>query len=185
MNINRYLVPVLILGLLLQSACTPSSNASSSDSCPPTTPGINLLKESEGGYCLLYPAEYSTSPSGYIVINPVSGSGDIPGEAWVSITTESAGGLTADQIAEEQIAEIGAGFNITRSDQPIEGETAIVIDGLPGQDSNRKVLIVHDDRLYTLTFAPWYPSPAGTGKLTPLEDLYNMIMSTIHFLIPA
>jgi len=185
MKIHRVLVFVLILGLVIQTTCTPSSDASSSDSCPPTTPGMNLFKDGDGDYCLLYPAEYSTSLSGYIIINPVSGPGDIPGEAWVSITTESAGGHTAEQIAEEQISEVGPGFNITRSEEPVEGETAVVIDGLPGQDSNRRVLIVHNDRLYTLIFAPWYPSPQGVTQPTPLENLYKTIMSTIHFIIPT
>ena len=44
------------------------------------------------------------------------------------------------------------------------------------------VLIVRNDRLYALAFAPWYP---GTGQVTPLEHLYETIMGSIHFLPPA
>lgn len=184
MKVKR-LVIVLLLGALIQTACAPVSDASQSDSCPPTAPGKNLLKNTVAGYCLLYPAEYSTSLPGYIVINPISAPTDIPGEAWVSITVESAGGHTADQIAGDLITATGPGFNITRSEEPIEGETAIVIDGLPGQDSNRKVLIVHNDQLYTLTFAPWNFNSEGAGQIPPLVELYKMIISTIHFIIPA
>jgi hypothetical protein len=106
----------------------------------------------------------------------------MPGDAWLAITMESAAGRTAAQVAEAQIAAVGPGFNITTMPLMIDNEPAVVIDGLPGQDSTRKVLIVHADRLYTLTFTPWYPSPAGAAQLTPLEDLYTLVTQTFRFL---
>ena len=67
----------------------------------------------------------------------------------------------------------------------MDGGQAIVIDGLPGQDSNRMVVIARNDRLYTLTFEPWYPAAAGSGQTTPLEHLYETIIKSIHFTPPA
>ena len=85
-------------------AALPSQAASLEDTCPSPTSDTELLRNDEEGYCLLYPS-YSTSLSGYIVINPnTSTGGDMPGDAWVFITTETAGNRTAAQIAEEQIA---------------------------------------------------------------------------------
>ena len=173
------LVLVLMVAVLVLTACTPSASA---NSCPIPTTVTKLLTNAEDGYCLLYPAEYSTSVPHYIIVNPISAPGDVPGDAWVSIYTESAEGRTADQVAMEEIEAVGPGFNITSNEVPVEGETAIVIDGLPGQDSNRKVLIVHNDRLYTFIFEPWYPGSQGAEQSTPLEGLFEMIMDSIHFL---
>ena len=161
------------------TAVIPPQAASLADTCPVPTPETKLLNNIGGGYCLLYPAEYSTSLPGNIIINPVSApGGDMPGDAWMSTNVETAGNRTAAQIADEQIASIGPGFNISRVDIVVDGGQAVVIDGLPGQDSTRKVLTINNGRLYTFTFTPWYPN---TSEPTPLEHLYTMAMETLHF----
>jgi hypothetical protein len=162
------------------TAAIPSQAVSLEGTCPTPTSGTKLLRNTEGGYCLLYPVEYSTSLPGNIIINPVSTpGGDMPGDAWMSVNMESAANRTAAQIADEQIASVGTGYNINRMDVMVDGEQAIVIDGLPGQDSTRKVLVVHNDRLYTLVFTPWYPNATDP---TPLEHLYAMAVETFRFL---
>ncbi len=116
---------------------------------------------------------------GWVVINPTSAPGDAPGDAWLNIQMQDAAGRTVAQFADEIVANAGPSFNITVEDVQVDGSPAIVVDGLPGQDSNRIVMIVHNDRLYTLTFMPWYPNAA---EPTPLENLYTMAMDTFHFL---
>ncbi len=142
---------------------------------------MKLLVNEENGYCLLYPAEYSVIPPQLIVINPVNAPGDAPGEAWAEILMEPASGRTAAQVADAQIAEWGADFGITRSEILVDGQQAVVVDGLPGQDSQRKVFVVGNERLYTLAFLPWFPSN-DPSQPAPLENLYAMIVDTIHFL---
>jgi hypothetical protein len=186
---KQYWIVVLML-MLIQTACasttaTPVSTSTEVkpvDECPAATAELKLLKNTEAGYCLLYPADYSTDVPGFIVINPISQPGDMPGEAWVFIQVEAANGRTAAQVADAAIAPLGAGFNITKSDILIEGAQAVVVDGLPGQDSNRMVFIVSNDKLYALTFAPWYPN---ANDPTQLENLYTTIVQTLHFLPPA
>ena len=119
---------------------------------------------------------------GYIVINPVNAPGDTLGDAWVSIETEAVEGRTAAQVAEAQISSAGAGFNITRQDLELGGEEAVMVDGLPGPDPWRKMFVVHDNRLYTLTFQPWQPVPEGNGQRNLLEDLYTLVVDSFHFL---
>jgi hypothetical protein len=150
--------------------------------CSTSTDGVKPLSNAENSYCLLYPAAYSTTIKDYIVINPTNLPGDMPGDSWVSIKMENAAGRSADQISFAKITEAGLGFNITRYVINIDNEQAIVVDGLPGQDSSRKVYVVHGDRLYTFSFEPWYPAPEGSAQLTPLEDLYAMLMQTFRFL---
>ncbi|MBK7452998.1 MAG: hypothetical protein IPJ46_04545 [Anaerolineales bacterium] len=160
-------------------AVTASQIATLEKTCPIPTADTKLQRNDNDGYCFLHPS-YSTSLTGLIVINPHTNSGgDIPGDAWVSIQTETAGNRTAAQVADERIASVGAGFNITRKDVMVDGEQAVLVDGLPGQDSTRYVFIVHNNRLYTFEFAPWYPNAATP---TPLENLYSTVMESLHFL---
>ena len=186
---KQYLSIVLLL-MLIQTACasttpTPAPISTESkpvDACPAATAELKLLKNTEAGYCLLYPADYSADNPGLIVINPITAPGDMPGEAWVFIQVEAANGRTAAQVADAAIEPLGTGFNLTKSELLIDGAQGVVVDGLPGQDSNRMVFIVSNDRLYALTFAPWYPN---ANDLTPLENLYTTIIQTRHFLPPA
>jgi len=169
------LILMLILTMLAQASCSNSTGA-----CPPPTAETKLLTNAEEGYCLLYPAAYSTTVPHYIVINPISApGGDAIGDAWLYIAMTDASGRTAAQIVDEQIAYLGDGFNIKRFEVEVDGEQAVVVDGLPAQDSARQVFIIHNERLYNLFFMPWYPNAAGP---TPLEDLYTMVMDTLHFL---
>jgi len=177
MKTKPILILILMLTMLAQAACAPSTNV-----CPTATSDTKLLTNSENGYCLLYPAEASADTPGLVAINPITGAGDMPGEGWVYIQVQDAAGRTAAQIADEAIATVDPGFDIIRTEIEVDGGQAIVLDGLPGQDSNRMVMIVRNDRLYTLIFMPWYP---GTGQITPLEHLYETIMGSIHFLPPV
>jgi len=165
---------MLMLTTLAQASCSNSRNA-----CPTPTSETKLLTNAEEGYCLLYPAEYSTTFPDQIVINPASDEGEMPGEAWLYIEITDAAGRTAAQIADEGIAALGEGFNMTRFEVEVDGEQAVVVDGLPAQDSARYVFIVHNERFYNLIFMPWYPNVA---EPTPLENLYTMVMDTLHFL---
>ena len=178
---KQWLILTLMLTMLALAACTTPASA-----CPSATADLKLLMNAEDGYCLLSPADYSTDVPHFIIINPaVPMAGDTLGEAWVSIDTEAAAGRTPAQVAEVQIAAVGPGFNIERSDVLVDGEQAVVIDGLPGPDSWRKVFIVSNERLYTLTFLPWAPNINNPAQPTPLEGLYTTIIDTLHFLPPT
>jgi len=193
---KQLLFPILILVML--AACAPATQstpdnilvpapteipsqtpAPRADGCPAETADLKLLVKAEEGYCLLYPADDVVVPLRFIVINTARKTADTPGAAWVDIMVESADGRTAAQVADAKMAEWGEGFNITREDALVDGVPAVVVDGLPGTDSNRVVLIVSNDRLYTLVFMPWFPNPNET---TRLEELYKAIMDTLHFL---
>lgn len=179
MKTKQKLILILILMLMLMLTLLALASCSNSKgACPTPTSETKLLTNAEDGYCLLYPAEYSTTVPYYIVINPIS-SPDMLGEAWLYIAIADAAGQTAAQVADELIAVAGDGFNITRFEVEVDGEQAVVVDGLPAQDSARQVFIVHNERLYNLVFMPWYPNVA---EPTPLENLYTMVMDTLHFL---
>lgn len=177
MKTKTSLILILTLSLLVQAACVPSGSA-----CPTPSAATKLLTNTEDGYCLLYPAEHAAEFPGWVVINPIPGADDMPGEAWVSINVQDAAGRTVDQVAEEIRTTTDPGFNLTIQEVQLDGGDAIVVDGLPGMDSNRLLITVRNDRQYTLAFLPWQP---GTGQVTPLEQLYEMILQSMHFLPPA
>lgn len=157
--------------------------ATSIDGCPAETVGLKLFRNSDDGYCFLYPIEDTPFPPYMVVINPnqISGGDFLPGDALVEVNTEAASGRTAAQVADEKIAEAGQGFNITRTEILIDGKQAIVVDGLPAQDPWREVFIVDNDRLYLLFFQPWTPNADWFSKL---EKLYLSVTDSFHVLPP-
>ena len=174
MKTRPIVVLILMFTMLAGAACAPSASA-----CPTATSDTKPLMNKEDGYCLLYPAEDVSNTPGWVVIHPILGPGDVPGQAWLYIQVQDAAGRTAAQLVDEAITSLGEGFNISHFKVDVDGEQAIVVDGLPGQDSNRMVMIVHDDRLYILTFEPWQP---GTPGQPSLENLYKTVVDTLHFL---
>jgi hypothetical protein len=135
----------------------------------------------EDGYCFLYPATaYATIPH-FWAINPVPpGSvGDVIGDGWLSIEMRSANGLTAAEVADGEINILPpGGFDIVRTDIQIDGVPAVVVDGLPGPDSWRRVFVVANDRVYTLIFLPW-------GHVEGLEEMYTLAVRTLRFTPPT
>jgi hypothetical protein len=62
----------------------------------------------------------------------------------------------------------------------LDGAPANQFDQLPGQDLNRQVVLVHNDRFYTLTFVPDDPSMGDV--YAEMETLYEMVMDSFSFL---
>lgn len=181
---NQKLFLISMVLFVIQIACgtSPSTQAPptpTSSPCPTETADLKLYMNVQDSYCLLYPVAYTLSEPRFIIINPTNAPGDTLGDAWVDITAEPASGRTAAQVADQVIAAAGSGFNITRSEMLVNGSQAIIVDGLPGQDSSRRVFIISHDRLYTLIFVPWYPTADGSS---PLEGLFDVIMSSLKFM---
>jgi hypothetical protein len=139
-----------------------------------------LLINSVHQYCLQYPAEYDvffpneseTMLFKHSVLN-VS-------EPSVSIKIQPAGGMTLEQAA-DQIAQIYAipGMDPIREPLAIDGEAAIMLDGLSGQDPNRQVVVLHNDYLYRLFFIQMNKNqPDAYAKS---ETLYRTVIQSFNF----
>ena len=152
--------------------------------CPGPGEGTQLLQNEAFGYCFLYPEDYiRVDPLPYEVCL-------VPGEPYMACHTanlilevEQAAGRTADQFADEVVADAESalpGILIERTNQTISGEQAVVLEGLPGVAASRNIYLVHADRLYKLVFVPW----DETGEdFTRLETLYSMVINSFT-LIP-
>jgi hypothetical protein len=149
------------------------------DNCPETTADTRLLQNRKHGYCLLYPVGYKVEKPNDAEMALVVGSLLNAEGPRADIVVEDAGGRTADDLA-KQIAADFASFPIERSSVVLGDGEAIVLDKLPGQDINRRVLLEHEGLLYQLTF---WPADESAGDVyRRMETLYDIIVASFTFI---
>jgi hypothetical protein len=106
-----------------------------------------------------------------LVIGGLLNAGDP--RAMINVTPSE--GWTAADVADQVVADF-EGFEIARSEANVAGETAVVLDGVPGQDLNRRVIFTHDDRLYHIYISPI--DPAATG---PIDAFVETVLGSFAF----
>jgi hypothetical protein len=144
--------------------------------------GLQPYQNDANGYSLFLPKDdqvIESNATEVLVLAPGQGH---PGEtrAAAFIFVEPADGRSVEQVVEAVKAEYPSGFNIT-VDSPIDIDDAkaLVVNGLPGQDSNRQLFMVHSDLLYHITFVP--DNPQLGDAYQQMEDIYTMVVNTFHF----
>ena len=148
--------------------------------CADLSPGMQLLFNEEHGYCLVYPSSYSVEQSMADEVNLVLGSLMNHVDPRVSITVEDAAGRTLTQVASQLEADYALpGIPVEQTKMAVDGENAIVLDNLPGQDLNRRVVFLHSGRLYSLFFTPLGDTEEAQAAM---EVFYAGIMDTFRFL---
>lgn len=144
--------------------------------CPEPTDNTYLLRDPRHGFCLLYPAGHKVErPNPDEVVLVVGGLLNA-GDPRAMITVTPSDGRTAPDLADEIVAGF-EGFEVERSDGSVAGEPAIILDNLPGQDINRRVIFEHEGRLYHIYFSPL--DPANTA---PIDDFIAGILDTFTFI---
>jgi len=153
---------------------------SPADECPQAAAESQRLYNPNHGYCLLYPARYKvekpTPDETVLVIGGLLN----PSDPRVFINATPADGRSADEIADQVVADLGSGWEIERRSITLGGKTAVRLDGLPGQDTSRQIIAVHEGQKYTFTF-----SPLNTDASAGLEALYTQIVDTFTYVTPA
>jgi hypothetical protein len=161
-----------------ESSESPTGEATTGACLEPTAES-QLLKNEASGYCFLYPLEYDVfeGEDGGITLYVESLlSVEAP---TLSVTVQEAGERTAEQAADEATADLPADFGFTRDEVMIGGETGVLLDNMPGQDTNRRVLVVHDGRLYDLIVNRIGPDYGVIGERA--EALYQMVIDSFRF----
>jgi hypothetical protein len=183
---KKWLVVILALVAVALAACSLPGAAAKSVSqkeegeavCPEATTGTELIKVEEHGYCLLYPSGYSVERPNPEEIALVVGSLLDVSNPRAYIVVGAAEGHTTEQAADAIVADF-PGFEIARSDATIGGHEAVVLDGVPGQDISRQVVVVRGDRLVHLTFVP---ASEDAGKVyAQMEELYQIVVNSLRF----
>jgi hypothetical protein len=153
------------------------------DLCPANDPDTSPYYSLDDGYCLSYPTEWAVDkPIEHetVFVGPLPETGD---RARVFIEVEGAAGRTASQVADALVTEVHStlpGFPIARSEIVIGGESAVLLDGMPGQEISRQIVVVHGERLYSLTFVP---ADRQVGQAyTQMEAIYTALADSFVFL---
>lgn len=156
--------------------------------CPEASAGTTLFTNAEDGFCLLLPDGYAVDDS----ITSNDGGGETAvyvdslqdtAHARLFITVDDANGRSLEEITAEKEAEITGilGTAATWSfGYMLDGVPANQFDQVPGQDLSRQVVLVHNGRLYTLTFIP--DDPALGAAYAEMQTLYETVMDSFSFL---
>jgi hypothetical protein len=157
------------------------------DDCLSPSATTRLLSDRERGFCLLYPADFTLNESagGTLALAAGSPGGEDPSKVVVEV--KDAGGKTAEQLADELVAEAQRATPGLSVDRPfglaIGYEPAQVLEGMPGPELSRQVLAVHDGKLYHLTFTP--EDPAADRAHAQMQALYDLVVRSFRFITPG
>ena len=188
---KHILLPALLFLLAFTTACNPTGNTQASidehlDSeaetdgyrCPEETADTTLLEAPAYGFCLLYPADYQVV-DGEDNITLVKDSLLNVSDPRLSITVSTAGEQTATDVADTIMADFPAEQwpDVQRSSMIMAEVDAEVINNLPGQNLNRRIVFVHEGLLYDLTF-----SPLNDADNSELEQLIQDITDSFQFM---
>lgn len=159
-----------------EPAATDAPTAEPVAACPTATDDTYLLRDPRHGFCLLYPAGHKVERPNPDEVTIVVGSLLNVTEPRVGITVTPAAGRTAQTLADEIVAGF-EGFEIAQSATTVAGESAIVLDDVPGQDINRQVIFTHGDQLFHL-----YLTPVDPANTTPIDAFMETILRSFAFM---
>lgn len=95
------------------------------------------------------------------------------------IDVSDAEGQTLAQAADAVAANANPEIEVQRSEIEVGGEPAVLLDDIYAYDVLRKVVVLHGERLYVLTFVPWVPE---LDDFSRINALYETIIETMEFL---
>ncbi len=144
--------------------------------CPEATDSTYLLRDPRHGFCLLYPVTHKVERPNPQEVALVVGGLLNAGDPRAMITVTPGEGRAAADAADAIVAGF-EGFEIARSETTVAGEPAVVLDNLPGQDINRRVLFTYEDRLYNIYF-----SPIDSANPAPLDAFVESILGSFTFM---
>ncbi|MCB0130151.1 MAG: hypothetical protein KDD78_04860, partial [Caldilineaceae bacterium] len=113
------------------------------DGCPRPTADGQLLVNTEDGYCLLYPHAYVAEPTAPGNVSLVMGSVMNHTDPRVGIEVTDVDGRTLAEIGDQLVADF-ADFEVVPAPIMVDGQEALMFDRLPGQDLNRRVVVIHN-----------------------------------------
>jgi hypothetical protein len=162
-----------------QDGPAPTAQANAPVEC--LTPGASQLLwlDETNGYCLLYPADYSVAQSTE-GINLVKG--DIMNhiDPRLSIVVEAAAGRTLEDVAAQLETDYAPpNFEVVREATTVDGVEAVMLDNLPGQDLNRRVIFIQNGQLYNLFLAPLGDEDSNVRQQA--EVLYQQAINSFRF----
>lgn len=117
------------------------------------------------GYCLQYPSSFDIAdvfPEGAPnvenilgIYGPAHDASLEPLRAGMNVVVVGpADGRTLQQVVDEAVASAGPDAEITTLPAELDGEPAMILEGMPGRTENRQLLTIHEERVFQLTVYP-------------------------------
>ena len=134
-----------------------------------------LFSSDRLGLCFSYPQGYTQIPDSDTVeiVAPDLPGTDTRGLFWLEMSNSYQ--RTAEVIADQEMT-YAAGLDVGRWTVTLDGEQAVVLDGMPGQDLQRRVYVVHQQTLYILGFMPTRSENKAASE--QMEALYTAVTSS-------
>jgi hypothetical protein len=134
-----------------------------------------LFSSDRLGLCFSYPQGYAQLPYNDTVeiAAPDLPGSDVKGLFWLEISDSY--NRTAEEIADEDMT-YAAGVDVGRWTVTLGGEQAVVLDGMPGQELQRRVYVVRGQTLYVLAF--WPARSENKAASEQMEALYDAVSSS-------
>jgi hypothetical protein len=147
--------------------------------CSEATPGGLQLIDAAQGICFLYPDNYDvfqSQGSDFTLYVRSLMNTEAP---LASFSFEPANGRSLAEITAQRLADFA--FPEAESHAiTLGGEPASLLDDLPGQDTNRRVVTVHNGIVYDMMVARIGTDYGAVG--TEAEALYDMITDSFQFI---
>lgn len=156
-----------------------STGTASAPACPEAVPGTHQLLAPAQGICFLYPDTYNAlqGEDGTITLYVRSLFGShVP---LASISYSAAEGQSLEEITAQRVLDYA--WTETKPESiTLGGEAAVMLDNLPGQDTNRRVVAVHDGRVYDLMISGIGANYGTAGELA--EAFYETVIASFQFI---
>lgn len=150
------------------------------ESTPAQTSGNDTVELSSSdsdrlGLCFSYPQGYTRLPynDAVQIAAPDLPGSDVRGLFWLEISDSY--DRTAEKIADQDMT-YATGANVGRWTVTLGGEQAVVLDGMPGQELQRRVYAVHQQTLYVLAF--WPARSENQAASDQMEALYTVVTNS-------
>ncbi len=168
-------IPVVPADSASDSANGASAGIAAGAACDAPAAGSQVYGNDEYGFCILV-------PEGYSVVETVPGSfslvagGDIMNHTSprVGIEVTAAGDRTLAGIADQMMQDYApVGTDVMSQTITVDTDQAVLLDNLPGQDLNRRVVVLHNGLVYSIMFMPLSPEA---------ESFYQSVLASLRFL---
>lgn len=156
------------------------------DACPEPTADQTWVRNEAAGYCFLIPDGYEAvtfeETYGVVVYAPATTPGH---RERLLIEVQDALGRSLEQVTEQVLADTTIPGMAPEIDETrtVGSAAATVIGKLPGQDLNRRLLTVHNGRVYQLMFVPDDPDMAQA--YAEMETLFALVTDSFTFIPPT
>jgi hypothetical protein len=204
---HKMILPFLLFILLILAACQPAAEQVQPDvdvaeagapaeegapseaaggsilpanECDEPGEGLSLLNYPAEGFCFIYPAKYevyladdNSSVSLYFR-SPMNT--EAPA---LSVEFQAADGRTAEDVSQQLITDF-AFMELVPQGTTLGDEPAIMIDNLPGQDTGRRIITLHNDVIFQLSVIRVGADYGEVGE--EAEALFSQVTSSFEFI---